>query len=59
MKSIEDRMKEHGLTLKVKKSVTPWDQRPLHLVKSIAKNPNNGEEVRLSAFAELDRRKKA
>ena len=36
MKSIEDRMKDHGLTLKVKKSVKPWDKRPLHLVKALS-----------------------
>lgn len=59
MKSIEERMKEHGLALNVTKSVTPWAKRPKHLVNAIAKNPNNSDEVRNTAFDELDKRKKA
>ena len=57
--SIESRMKDHGLSINVVKVATPWATRPLHLVKAIAKNPNNGEDVRNTAFDELDRRKKA
>jgi hypothetical protein len=57
--TIEERMKSHGLSVKVVQVTSEWKDRPAHLVRSIAKNPNNSEEVRNTAFDELDRRKKA
>ena len=54
--SIEDRMAKLGLTIKVKKSTTPWKLRAQHTVVGIATNPKNNPETRELALAELERR---
>lgn len=56
MKSIEDRLKALGLTIKPKGTSRPMTEMDVKTLRAIAKNPAAHDETRVKALTELESR---